>query len=202
MDDRSLSVAALILAGGKSSRMGRDKAVIAWDGVPLLDRVCNVAAECCQQVYILTPWPDRYLDTVTATYNFLPESNPGQGPLVGLAEGLTQLSADWVLLLACDMPLLESAIIRNWANHLTQLSSDTLAFVPKQTDLWQPLCGFYRKEALGELQKFIDSGGRSFQTWLERVPVQVIPVGEREAKMLWNCNTPEDLEKFGQSNYD
>jgi len=187
------SVAAVILAGGKSSRMGEDKALIPWDGTPLLQKVCKVADECCQQVYILTPWPDRYLSIVKPEYKFLQDSNPDQGPLVGLAEGLAQISADWVLLLACDLPSLDPIIIQSWVSQLTQLPSDVLAFVPKQDRLWQPLCGFYRREALPELQNFIRQGGRSFQTWLEQVPVQVIPVSEQCRDMLWNCNTPSDL---------
>lgn len=191
--DNSISVAAVILAGGKSSRMGEDKALILWDGTPLLQRVCKVAAECCHSVYLLTPWPDRYPAIFTGKSKFLLESNPGRGPLVGLAEGLAQISADWVLLLACDLPLLDPTIINSWVSQLSQLPDDVLAFVPKQGELWQPLCAFYRHQALPELQKFIQQGGRSFQSWLERVPVQAITVTEQCRDMLWNCNTPADL---------
>ena len=197
MNDRnSLSVAALVLAGGKSSRMGRDKALILWDVNTILQRVCQVASECCQQVYILTPWPDRYRDILLKQYQFLPESKPSNGPLVGLADGLAQINTTWVLLLACDMPLLETVIIQLWINKLYIIPKDTLALVPKQADRWEPLCAFYRKEALPELQQFIQEGGRSFQSWFERIPVQAIPIGEREAKMLSNCNTQEDLERL------
>ena len=201
MNDRiSLSIAALVLAGGKSSRMGRDKALIPWHGVPLLQRTCKVANECCPQVYILTPWPDRYRSFLSPKYRFLPESKPSNGPLVGLADGLAQVNSDWVLLLACDMPLLETVIIQLWINKLYIIPKDTLALVPKQADRWEPLCAFYRKEALPELQQFLHQGGRSFQSWFERIPVQAIPIGELAAKMLSNCNTHEDLDRLGKLN--
>ena len=191
-----LSLAALILAGGKSSRMGTDKALIPWDGIPLLQRVFQVASECSQFVYIITPWPERYQDILTPeSSQFLIESNPGQGPLVALAQGLAEIPADWLLLLACDLPLLQVEIIQNWIERLNQLPNSVLAMVPKQADLWQPTCGFYRREALPELQKFIQQGGRSFQTWLGQIPVQPIAVNQQSSDMLFNCNTPTDLEK-------
>lgn len=191
--NKNFPASALILAGGKSSRMGQDKALMPWDGVPMLTRVCQVASECCEQVYILTPWQERYQDIVTQNCQFLLEANPDQGPLVGLTEGMSKINTDWILLLACDLPILETNIIQIWINQLTELPSDVLAFVPRQGALWEPLCGFYRRKSLPELQKFIQQGGRSFQSWLSRVPVQVIPVNEQLKNMLFNCNTPTDL---------
>lgn len=189
-------LSAVILAGGKSSRMGQDKALIAWDGIPLLQRVCQVASQCCQQVYILTPWPERYQEIVTDFNDqFLVESNPGQGPLVALAQALAELPTEWILLLACDLPLLQVEIIRDWAARLNNIPDSILATVPQQENFWQPTCGFYRREALPELEKFIQQGGRSFQTWLDQIPVDPILLDERLSNMLFNCNTPQDLKK-------
>lgn len=191
----NLFLAALILAGGQSSRMGQDKALIPWDGIPLLGRVCQVASSCSEQVYILTPWYERYQDILKdVNYQILAESNPGQGPLVALVQGLTEIPAEWILLLACDMPQLQIEIMQNWVKQLHQLPDSILAMVPRQENLWQPLCGFYRREALSHLQKFIQQGGRSFQTWLEQIPVQPIPVTQEWSDMLFNCNTPLDIQ--------
>lgn len=187
-------IAALILAGGKSSRMGRDKALIDYQGKPLLTRVCQVAAGCCSSVYVLTSWPVRYQNIVSEQVHFLPESEPGQGPLVALADGLTQIDAEWVLLLACDLPQLQPEILQNWLTQLTEVSQSILAVVPSQESGWEPLCGFYRQAALTELKRFIQQGGRSFQTWLTQVPVQALSLEGTTMKMLFNCNTPEDLQ--------
>lgn len=194
MQNISISIAALVLAGGQSSRMGQDKALILWDGKPILQRVCAAAASCCSQVYILTPWQERYEQAIAIpNIHWLLETDPGQGAIAALAQGLAQIPSEWTLLLACDLPLLDVVILKTWAAQLEQVPTDTLALVPRQPHGWEPLCSFYRSTALTKLQDFIQQGGRSFQLWLSQISVQPLVVGDREAYMLRNCNTPSDL---------
>jgi len=189
-------IAVLILAGGQSSRMGQDKALLLIDGQPFIKRVCEVASALTPQVYILTSWRDRYQEILGEKYQFLPENSDGSGPLVALAEGLEQICAEWTLLLACDLPLLQIDVLQHWISLLEQVPDSILAVVPHRDAIWEPLCGFYRQQALGELQDFIDKGGRSFQTWLSEISAMPLSVGEREATMLWNCNTPDEFEEL------
>ena len=183
----NLSIATLILAGGKSSRMGTDKALVNYQGKPMLQRVYQVAAECTEQVYILTPWAERYQNILPLDCNYLIETQPGKGPVNGLSEGLEQISADWILLLACDLPLLDAEIIKTWIDKLPQISTSTLALVPH-------LSGFYRKEIKTELDNFLKSGKRSFQDLLSGVEVEALEVDEKVDLMLFNCNCPGDLK--------
>ncbi len=188
------SIAALILAGGKSSRMGTDKALINYQGKPMLQRVYQVATDCTEQVYVLTPWKEHYQNILPSDCNYLIETQPGKGPVNGLSEGLTQISADWILLLACDLPLLDVEIIQSWINKLSQIPTSTLALVPQRADIWEPMCGFYRKELKTELDDFLESGKRSFQELLSGIEVEVLNVDEKADLMLFNCNSPGDLE--------
>ncbi|HEY9300057.1 MAG TPA: molybdenum cofactor guanylyltransferase [Phormidium sp.] len=190
-----MHLSALILAGGRSTRMGEDKALIPWDGIPLLTRVCQVASQSCQQVYVLTPWPEKYQTIVPEKCEFIIESNPGQGPLLSLAEGLEKIASEWVLLLGCDMPSLQASILQDWMENLTQIPDETVAVVPHQQARWEPLCAFYHRSALPDLQQFIQQGGNSFQKWLAQTKVATIPVSQACQEMLWNCNSPMDLEK-------
>ncbi len=191
-------ISVIVLAGGKSSRMGRDKALLEIDGKCLLERSCEVAANLTSEVYVMTAWPDRYRSTLSQKYQFLVEYNSGSGPLIALSQGLTQITADWILLLACDLPLLDAQIIHSWACDLAAVSPSTLAVVPYQNSRWEPLCGFYRQQCLSSLQSFIEKGGRSFQLWLNQIAVVPLSVGEREAVMLSNCNTLEEFEKLNK----
>lgn len=171
--------------------MGTDKALLCWQGIPMLQRACQAALQCCDLVYVLTPWPERYQHVIPSSCIVLQEHQPDRGPLVALLAGLNQLQTTWVLLLACDLPLLRSDILREWLTLLP--NTQALALVPHQPDQWEPLCGFYHHQSRSSLQSFIQQGGQSFQHWLSSLPAQKITTNAQSQTMLWNCNAPNDL---------
>jgi len=184
-------VAGLVLAGGQSRRMGSDKALLCWQGIPMLQRVCHAALECCDRVYVLTPWPERYQHVIPQRCTVLLETYPDKGPLIALLAGFRQLQTTWVLLLACDLPLLRTDILREWLTLLP--NTQALALVPHQSDQWEPLCGFYHHHSCSSLQSFIQQGGQSFQHWLSDLPAQKIALDTQSQAMLLNCNSPNDI---------
>ncbi|MFS8896654.1 molybdenum cofactor guanylyltransferase [Synechococcus sp. R3-13] len=223
-EDSLPAVVALILAGGNSRRMGSDKALVLWDGIPLLRRVAQVAAACADAVYILTPWPERYAPVVDPGWHLWRENVPplvGQdprgrdsiaeqhrGPLLAFQEGIRRLQTlaappEWILLLACDLPCLQEQVLGDWRQRLATLPPQTVAALPKSQRGWEPLCGFYRLAQLGSLESFLQAGGRSFQVWLSQVPTAILPLTvpdsgtESLERMLTNCNTPADLQLGG-----
>ncbi|AFZ58361.1 molybdenum cofactor guanylyltransferase [Anabaena cylindrica FACHB-243] len=188
-------LSVIILAGGKSSRMGEDKALIPIQRIALLERVYKVAKSCTDTIYIVTPWPERYQSLHLPECKFIPEiSTETQGPLVGFVQGLEKVKTEWVLLLACDLPNLQIEVLQNWVKIVDTVESENIAILVKNPKGWEPLCGFYRCNCLPLLQDFINQGGRSFQEWLKPYPVAVLPLSSPE--MLFNCNTPEDVQKF------
>jgi molybdenum cofactor guanylyltransferase len=192
----NVSLSAIVLAGGQSSRMGQDKALIAPKGVPLLRQLCDVALNCASEVYVVTPWPERYQTILPNACRIirevpLPGETATHGPLVGFAQGLAQIETDWVLLLACDLPNLQVNVLQDWVGELENTAREAIALLPRQAKGWEPLCGFYRRQCLPMLAEFIDRGGRSFQRWLAQHPVQELSVSD--SHMLFNCNTPADL---------
>jgi molybdenum cofactor guanylyltransferase len=200
------NLTAIVLVGGKSSRMGKDKALIPIKGVPLLQLVCNIAESCADQVYAVTPWEERYQHLLSPRCQFIREvlsfeetGNESQphGPLIGFAQGLVQVKTDWVLLLACDLPSLRVEILQQWIDQLDNVPKEAIAALAHHAKGWEPLCGFYRRSCLPELQDFINQGGRSFQKWLDKHPVHILPL--LEPSMLFNCNTPEDLAWFNKA---
>lgn len=194
---------AIILAGGQSTRMGRDKALIEIEGVPLLRRVADVALQCTAAVYVVTPWPERYRDRLPQGCRCIQEvpssagemgskMGLGQGPLVGFARGLAAVETEWVLLLACDLPGLRAEVLRKWVEKLGTVSVDAIALLPRHAKGWEPLCGFYRRRCRADLERFIQQGGRSFQCWLAQQHVEALTVNDPH--LFFNCNTPTDLE--------
>lgn len=192
-------LSAIILAGGQSSRMGRDKALIEIQGTLLLKKICLLARECTDKVYIITPWVEKYQKIVPNNCHIIQEilssdENKPHGPLIGFAQALTHLNTDWILLLACDLPNLTASEIQKWSSDLDVMPPEAIALLPKSPKGWEPLCGFYRHRCLSSLNNFIARGGRSFQQWLEESIVQELPVSDRQ--LLFNCNTPADLEQI------
>jgi molybdenum cofactor guanylyltransferase len=200
------NLTAIILAGGKSSRMGQDKALIQIDGIPLLQKVYEVAAACSQQVIVVTPWQERYQQLLPHTCKFVQEMHltatsddtQNHGPLVGFAQALATVETEWVLLLACDLPNLDVPTLKKWANRLNKIEDNSIALLVKHHKGWEPLCGFYRQLCLPSLNEFISQGGRSFQKWLAHNPVAALPNSDPE--ILFNCNTPEDVMKINAIN--
>ena len=198
------SLAAIVLAGGKSSRMGQDKALLSWRGMPLLRRTCEVALQCSSPVYVVTSRVPEYRPIVPESVQLIPEDETAfQGPLVGFAQGLHQIQVspiqpDWVLLLACDLPFLQVPLLQRWIAQLDQVKSP-IALLPRSDKGWEPLCGFYQGKCYNHLTDSIARGTRSFQTWLSQETVQEIvfhpnpDIAAQEKQMLFNCNTPADL---------
>lgn len=208
MSCENLNTAALVLAGGKSRRMGRDKALLKLppphQQLTLLQHTCNIAQACVSRTYVLTAWPDRYMNLLPSSVALLQEQRTNAGPLVALAQGWSIILAgartnnepapDWLLVLACDMPALDRATIQTWQRGLHHISKDAIATLPRQNNQWEPLCGFYHHRCIASLQTAIENNLRSFQPWLANETV--IPLTLQDSNMLRNCNTPAQWQSF------
>ena len=164
----SIYVSSLILAGGKSSRMCQDKALLRIKGKTLLTQIYEVAQECTEEVYLITPFQQKYASFLPDDCLFIPESQPFQGPLIALTKALNYLNSEWVLVLACDLPLLTATEVKIWLQYLPTLSAKTVAFLPRHAKGWECLCGFYRLSYLAELPKLTAQGYTSLQKWLKK----------------------------------
>jgi molybdenum cofactor guanylyltransferase len=185
----------LILAGGLSSRMGRDKATIAIDGVPLLSRIYDVVMPFSDRIYVITPWIDRYHHLLPPECQWIEEKSPHLGPLNGFAQALPSIESEWVLLLACDLPNLTTDIFRSHLPQLARLSPETVAYLPIHPDKgWEPLCGYYRTNCLPQIERYLMTGKRSMLGWLATETVAEMAIENREY-YLFNCNTPTDLPR-------
>jgi molybdopterin-guanine dinucleotide biosynthesis protein A len=190
-----LSLSVIILAGGKSSRMGKNKALIPVNNKPLLIRTYEVAIKVSKLVYIISPYSEQYQLILPPNCQFIQEEkNRFAGPLIAFYQGLLHIETEWVFLLACDLPLLDATEIKNWIDSLAKVSPKAIAFLPKNIKGWEVLCGFYRRNCLSSLQKFINQGGNSFQLWLKNNLVEPIPIKNKQ--ILFNCNTPQDLQQL------
>lgn len=187
-------ISAIILAGGESSRMGRDKALLDLGDCTLLTQVCLVASRCAVQTYVITPWIEKYQEILPQGCQLVREklvlNSYSNTPLIGFAQAMQLVQTEWVLLLACDLPHISSSQVKQWSVGLATVLPTKIALLPRNAKGWEPLCGFYRRSCINSLENYIRQGGKSFQSWLARNPIAELPISDRTC--LFNCNTPED----------
>ena len=194
-------ITAIILAGGESSRMGQDKALMSIGKQTLLSQICLLAQECAIAVSVVTPRSEKYQKVVPHGCGLVKErlvmGGQSNTPLIGFAQGLEIVETQWVLLLACDLPRLSSSQVKQWSEGLTTVLPTEIALLPRHHKGWEPLCGFYRRDCLASLKTYINGGGRSFQAWLKQHQVKELNLSDRTC--LFNCNTPKDWQSLGLS---
>ncbi len=195
-----MKIIAIVLSGGKSSRMGRDKALLEINGETLLLKTCRTALQVADSVYVVAKSRSQYQEAIASNLSqfSLVLDQQFDGALIGFWQGIQAIAspADWFLLLACDLPNLQADILKFWANQLIDLPESAIAYLPRYLDgnsrkQWEPLCGFYRWQCQDSLGEFIKEGGRSFQKWL--CDQEVIEIAIAPSPMLFNCNTPDDF---------
>ena len=188
------NITAIILAGGESSRMGQDKALLTIGHQTLLSRICTIAKEASSTIYVVTPWTEKYQFILSPNCHLIKEelvSNAQSNtPLIGFVQAMQLVKTEWILLLACDLPYLSSSQVKQWSRGLTTVLPTEIAFLPRSPKGWEPLCGFYRQDCLPSLKSYLKNGGKSFQNWLIKHSIKELVLKDRTC--LFNCNTPED----------
>ena len=124
----------------------------------------------------------------------------GGGGLLGQqhATALAACGAIPVLVdIRVDQSHMDEATLRDWASHLDSLPPSVMVYLPRIQGRWEPLCGFYRVACGASWQTYLETGGRSFQGWLNQQSVAAIP--NVDPAWLINLNTPDDLTQFSRS---
>jgi molybdopterin-guanine dinucleotide biosynthesis protein A len=178
-------VAGYILAGGESRRMGRDKALLAENGVPLLKKACDTVRAAVGRCSVVAP-AGRYEGLGLPV---LADLWPGEGPLGGILTALGSGEAEWALIVAVDMPFLESGFLLELLRQ-ARLAGRTTVPVRENGGL-EPLCGVYHAGDLAGLRRFFDTGGRRVKDALREIGAATVAA---PARLLENVNTPEQWE--------
>ncbi|HEU5020716.1 MAG TPA: molybdenum cofactor guanylyltransferase [Bryobacteraceae bacterium] len=194
MGDPKSDRAAWILVGGRSTRMGADKAHALSAGRALALRVADRAASVCNSISVVGD-PALYSDLGLPV---IPDTRPGLGPLAAIEAALLATSVDENLILACDMPALAPAVLEE----LFEAGGD-IAIPRHETGEIEPLCAVYRRGALPAISEALDSGIRGVTEALRRfappdarVRAEVRYVRVADPAAFANLNTPEDWRRY------
>lgn len=177
--------AAIVLAGGKSRRMGEDKSLLPWNGLPLVQQAVETLAPLFGTVLLSTNAPEAHeflgVPMVRDRY-------PDCGPIGGIASALEASAYDVNFVIACDIPVIPATLIAD----LERILGDLEAAVPLCDARYEPLFAWYRRSILKPMATAIRSGQLKLQDFLATRPVATLPV---PTGTLYNLNTPEDLRR-------
>lgn len=183
-----------VQAGGKSIRMGEDKALIRLAGIPLIERVLARIDGLADEILITTNRPE----TLThLNLRMVGDEVPGAGALHGLKTALDAARGEIVLVLSCDIPF----VSRELLEHLLSRAHEADAIVPKHGDKHEPLQAVYnRSRCLPAVEAALGSGERrmiSFYPQVHVLPIEEPILSELDPSGLsfFNVNTAEDLER-------
>jgi molybdopterin-guanine dinucleotide biosynthesis protein A len=184
----------IVLTGGASRRMGRDKAFVAPDdGGPVLAERCRRALAGAGAAAVLAVGGDA---PALAALGFapVPDSAPGSGPLGGVVDGLEAAGTELTVVLSCDLPAIESGTVRTLVDALA--AGDADAVLPVSDGRWDVLVGAYRRRARAVLAEAFAGGERSLQRAVGRLVVGPCPAIDGDARR--DVDHPEDLDHYAR----
>jgi molybdopterin-guanine dinucleotide biosynthesis protein A len=184
-------ITGVILAGGKSSRFGSNKAFAEFKGSPLIERVADRLRSIFERIIIITNSPHEFSYLKLPIYE---DPIKGLGPIGGIYAGLEAMEDETGFFVACDMPFINEKLIR----HIVAVSNDFDAVVPKVGWKIEPLHALYKKSCLPAIMKLIESG--LYQTIKSFNSISVRYVAEAEIRKFdpelqsfMNVNRPDEL---------
>jgi molybdenum cofactor guanylyltransferase len=169
---RGEAVGAFILAGGKSSRMGRPKALLPFAGKPLVAHVAGLAKFVAD-----TPIIVGLVEQCSGLgFRAIADERPRTGPLGGIFTALRATEREWNLILGCDLPFLT----REWLEFLVSRTRDSSAdvMIPVNERGYEPLCAMYRKRAQKGIGAALDRGVRKITDGLAELTLARIEPAE------------------------
>ena len=186
-------MAVIILAGGKSRRMGqKDKAFLKIRKEFLIKRQLRSLKKHFKKIIIVANSPDKYKGLKGTT--LIPDIVPGQGPLGGIFSGLLASQDNYNFVVACDMPFINSRLIK----YMRRNSAGFDVVVPKINNRYEPLFSIYSKSCLKYIKPLLDKKIFKISKFFTKVRVREISKEEisrfgNPKNIFMNLNTPDDL---------
>ncbi len=191
----SEAVSAILLAGGKSSRLGTDKAKVKLDGESVLIQTIAEKLSAVSDDIVVSTNGRRYED-ITIPVRWATDVNPGAGSLMGLYSGLLSVRYDYAIAVACDMPFINIELLK----YMVAMPRDYDALLPMIGDKTEQLHSIYSKSCLPKMEKFLGSGRLKITAFLAEIDVKyvfedIINRFDPQHLAFFNVNTAEQLKE-------
>jgi molybdopterin-guanine dinucleotide biosynthesis protein A len=182
----------IILAGGRNTRIGTNKALLKVDGGTIIENTAAVLSPLFESLIVVTNSPDSY---EFLGLNTVPDLEPGKGPLVGIYSGLLASSDKWNFVVGCDMPFLSPELIA----FMSKFCDASDVVVPRLDSYYESLHAFYNKSCLDSMKEQIESGNLKINSLFATLRLHEVTREEIERfgdthTLFFNVNTLSDLE--------
>jgi molybdenum cofactor guanylyltransferase len=188
-----MSVTAIVLCGGQSSRMGHDKAALAVGDETFLARAIRVARDAAGEVIVVA----RAAQPMPAGVRVVHDPIEHLGPLAGIAAGLAASHDDLNIVIACDMPLIKAAVLQR----LLDAIGDHDACVAIVDGHASVLCGVYRSRVAPIARQLLDQGERRVTALVDRLETKRVDAAllrdiDPDLETFFSCDTPEAYRRL------
>ena len=192
-----MKVTAIILAGGKNLRLGRNKALETVGGKSLIECAVESLEPLANQILIVTSREPPDLSVIKQSERLVVDFYPNKGPLGGIYTGLSASQFSHSIVVACDMPFLNAKLLQ----HMVELCDDFDAVVPRLGEkMVEPLHAVYSRNCLDNMKAQLERNQLSINYFLNTVRVRYIERAEcqrfdPQLLSFFNINYPSDLAK-------
>ena len=190
------NITGIILAGGKSRRMGEDKSFVLFSGKSLIEIAIDKLSPLFKDLIIVTNKPHLYQRYGITTQ---PDLLKDRGPLGGIYTGLVTSKSIYNFIVACDMPFLSPALVQFMVDKINGYD----VVIAKWNNRFQPLCAIYSKNCISSIEKELSKNNFKITDFLKYVRIRKI--GEKEIARFdstglcfVNINTPLDIQNLEQ----
>jgi molybdopterin-guanine dinucleotide biosynthesis protein A len=187
-------VTGIILTGGNSSRMGTDKALLEWKGVPFLEIIISNLRPVCKHIIIVGDRPEYHHFGIPVYDDLIPNA----GPLGGIYTGLKSSTTLRNFVIPSDMPFLGHEMIRN----IIDSDAEKEAVIPVVDNREQPLSALYSKEITGKLEGMVNSGTRKVSFFVKSLDIHRFIVEIADKHQFLNINHRYQLLELENGDQD
>lgn len=193
-DDIYRNCAAVVLAGGKSLRMGEDKAGLIWEGKTFLERIAGELGNFRARFVSLGAEQDFLKESVPEGWTVIRDRYEDAGPMAGIGAVLEASPFPWVFVVSCDMPRVNAAV----AEYLWEYAAEgTDLVVPAAEDGRRHMtCALWNRSALPLIRRRLEAGDGRLYTLCGELQTVSVPVNEKIAQAVENINTPKAYLKL------
>jgi molybdopterin-guanine dinucleotide biosynthesis protein A len=194
LTDKKNNITGIILAGGKNTRMGANKAFLEIDGIRLIDKTINIYRGIFSEIIIVTNDPLSYIEfTDTA---IVTDIYKDKGPLGGIYTGLFYSKNHYAFVSACDMPSLN----KDFIDYMAKQAGSHDVIVPELSEGFQPLHAIYSRNCLPSIQRLLAADKLKISGFYRETRVLTIPEDQikpfnEDGRLFLNLNTPGEMEK-------